>query len=170
MTPEEIRKIVLAFPGAEDGVSYGQPSFKVNNKFFTRLRAEDQSMVLLEVSQDEREMLMEAEPATFHITPHYKDYRASWPGSRPCTPARCTISSPAAGARSRRRRWSRNSTSGRRTRRPKLGGAVPRAIWDDRGSLTHRPRLEAKICRSFLDRREREIALRSGQGARRRQG
>ena len=24
--------------------------------------------------QDEREMLMEAEPATFHITPHYKDY------------------------------------------------------------------------------------------------
>ena len=74
MTPEEIRKIVLAFPGAEDGVSYGQPSFKVNNKFFTRLRAEDQSMVLLEVSRDEREMLMEAEPATFHITPHYKDY------------------------------------------------------------------------------------------------
>jgi len=31
-------------------------------------------MVLLEISQDEREMLMEAEPATFHITPHYKDY------------------------------------------------------------------------------------------------
>ena len=74
MTPEEIRKIVLAFPGAEDGVSYGQPSFKVNNKFFTRLRAEDQSMVLLEVSQDERELLMEAEPATFHFTAHYKDY------------------------------------------------------------------------------------------------
>ena len=74
MSPEEIRKIVLAFPGAEDSVSYGQPSFKVNNKFFTRLTAEDQSMVLLEISEDEREMLMEAEPATFHITPHYKDY------------------------------------------------------------------------------------------------
>ena len=74
MSPEEIRKIVLAFPGAEDGASYGQPSFKVNNKFFTRLRDEDQSIVLLEVSQDEREMLMEAEPATFHFTAHYKDY------------------------------------------------------------------------------------------------
>ena len=74
MTPEEMRKIILAFPGAEDGVSYGQPSFKVNNKFFTRLRREDQSVVLLEVGYDEREMLMEAEPATFHITPHYKDY------------------------------------------------------------------------------------------------
>ena len=74
MTPEEIRKIVLAFPGAEDGVSYGQPSFKVNNKFFTRLLAEDQSMVLLEISQDERDMLMEAEPETFHITDHYRGY------------------------------------------------------------------------------------------------
>lgn len=74
MTPDEMREIVLAFPGVEEGVSYGQPSFKVNGKFFTRLRREDQSMVLLEVSHDEREMLMEAEPATFHITPHYKDY------------------------------------------------------------------------------------------------
>lgn len=74
MTPEEMREIVMAFPGAQEGVSYGQPSFKVNNKFFTRLRREDQSVVLLEVSHDEREMLMEAEPATFHTTPHYKDY------------------------------------------------------------------------------------------------
>ena len=74
MTPEEMRNIILAFPGAEEGVSYGQPSFKVKNKFFTRLRREDQSVVLLEVGYDEREMLMEAEPATFHITPHYKDY------------------------------------------------------------------------------------------------
>jgi hypothetical protein len=69
-----MRNIMLAFPGAEEGVSYGQPSFKVNNKFFTRLRREDQSVVLLEIGYDEREMLMEAEPATFHITPHYKDY------------------------------------------------------------------------------------------------
>lgn len=74
MTPEEMREIVLGFPGAEEGTSYGQPSFKVNGKFFTRLRAEDQSMVLLDVSHDEREMLIEAEPATFHFTAHYKDY------------------------------------------------------------------------------------------------
>lgn len=74
MTYEEMKAIVMAFPGAEEGTSYGQPSFKVNGKFFTRLRADDQSLVLLDVSFDEREMLMEAEPETFHITPHYKDY------------------------------------------------------------------------------------------------
>lgn len=74
MTPDEMKAIVLAFPGVEEGVSYGRPSFKLNGKFFTRLRSEDESLVLMEVSHDEREMLMEAEPGTFHLTPHYKDY------------------------------------------------------------------------------------------------
>lgn len=74
MTREEMRQVVLSFPGAEEGMSYGRPSFKVNGKFFTRLRAEDDSLVLLEVPHDEREMLMEAEPQTFHFTAHYKDY------------------------------------------------------------------------------------------------
>ena len=74
MTPDEVRAIVLAFPGAEAGMSYGSPAYKVNGKFFTRLRREDASVVLMGISFDEREMLMEAEPGTFHITAHYKDY------------------------------------------------------------------------------------------------
>jgi hypothetical protein len=74
MTQDEMDAIVMSFPGAEKGISYGRPSYKVNGKFFTRLRREDESMVLLEVSFDEREMLIEAEPATFHFTAHYKDY------------------------------------------------------------------------------------------------
>ena len=74
MTRDEMREIALSFPGAEEGVSYGRPSFKVNGKFFTRLRHEDDSVVLVDVPYDEREMLMEAEPQTFHFTAHYKDY------------------------------------------------------------------------------------------------
>jgi len=74
MTLEEMEAIVMAFPGAEKGISYGRPSYKVNGKFFTRLRREDDSLVLLDISFDEREMLMEAEPETFHFTAHYKDY------------------------------------------------------------------------------------------------
>src|SRR5262252_2674334 len=74
MTQDEMDAIVMSFPMAERGMSYRQPSYLVNGKFFTRLRREDASMVLLEVSFDEREMLMEAEPETFHFTPHYKDY------------------------------------------------------------------------------------------------
>jgi hypothetical protein len=76
MSPDEMDAIVMSFPLAEKGMSYGRPSYKVNGKFFTRLRQEDDSMVLAEVPIDEREMLMEAEPETFHFTAHYKDYPA----------------------------------------------------------------------------------------------
>jgi hypothetical protein len=76
MTLEEMEAIVMAFPLAEKGVSYGRPSYKVNGKFFTRLRPEDESLVLMDVSFDERDMLIEAEPETFHFTAHYKDYPA----------------------------------------------------------------------------------------------
>jgi hypothetical protein len=74
MTWEDLRAIALAFPGVEEGTSYGTPAFKVNGKFLTRLRSEDDSVVLVDVGFDEREMLMEAEPQTFHITPHYQNY------------------------------------------------------------------------------------------------
>jgi hypothetical protein len=74
MTREEMREICLSFPGVTEGTSYGQPSFLLNKKFFTRLRREDDSVVLLEVGFDERELLIEAEPETFHFTAHYKDY------------------------------------------------------------------------------------------------
>jgi len=76
MTQDEMEAIVMAFPGAEKAISYGRPSYKVNGKFFTRLRREDDSMVIMEVSFDEREMLMEVDPKTFHFTAHYKDYPA----------------------------------------------------------------------------------------------
>ena len=74
MTWDEVRVIALALPGVEEATSYGTPSFRVKGKFLTRLRAEDDSLVLVDVPADERDMLMEADPATFHTTPHYKDY------------------------------------------------------------------------------------------------
>jgi hypothetical protein len=74
MTWEEVRAITLSLPGVEEGTSYGTPGFKVKGKFLTRLRLEDDSLVLTDVSFDEREMLIEADPETFHTTPHYKDY------------------------------------------------------------------------------------------------
>ena len=76
MTEGEFRDICLSFPGAVEGTSYGKPSFVVNKKFFTRLRGQDASAVIMDVHVDEREMLMEAEPGTFHVTAHYKDYPA----------------------------------------------------------------------------------------------
>src|SRR3569623_1147297 len=97
MPPEEMDAIVMAFPGVEKGMSYGAPAYKVNGKFFTRLRRDDRSMVLKEGSFDEREMLMEAEPGTFHFTAHYKDY--------PCVLARIDTLHPGSLRNFLERRW-----------------------------------------------------------------
>jgi hypothetical protein len=97
MTQDEMEAIIMAFPGVEKGMSYGSPAYKVNGKFFTRLRRDDQSMVLMEVSLDEREMLMEAEPGTFHFTAHYRDY--------PCVLARIATLHPGSFRNFLERRW-----------------------------------------------------------------
>ncbi len=97
MTEAEMRDICLSFPGVAEGTSYGRPSFLVNKKFFTRLRREDASVVLMGVGFDEREMLMEAEPTTFHFTAHYKDY--------PCVLARIAFLHPGSFRAFLERRW-----------------------------------------------------------------
>jgi len=76
MTEDDVRAIALSLPNVEEGVSYGRPAFKAFGKFLTRVRKEDNSVVLLGVNFDEREMLMESEPEVFHITAHYRDYPA----------------------------------------------------------------------------------------------
>lgn len=74
MTPKQFRDVVLSFPETEEGTSYGYPSFKAFGKFLTRLRHEDNSVVLGQVPFDEREMLCEADPETFHFTDHYRNH------------------------------------------------------------------------------------------------
>ena len=75
MTREEVRALLLSFPGVEDGVSYCEPSFKVRGKFFTWMRpALDDSIVVHLDNRDERDLLIEMDPATFHFTDHYRDH------------------------------------------------------------------------------------------------
>lgn len=74
MTPSDLHAMILTFPATEAGTSYGMPSFKAAGKFFTRLRPEDDSVVVYVDSLDHRDMLIEAEPDTFHITNHYRGH------------------------------------------------------------------------------------------------
>ncbi|HEY2445245.1 MAG TPA: MmcQ/YjbR family DNA-binding protein [Rhizomicrobium sp.] len=76
ITQAQLREIALGFPAASEGTSYGKPSFLIAGKFFTRLRDEDDSLVLIVGSIDERDMLLESDPALFHITDHYRSYPA----------------------------------------------------------------------------------------------
>lgn len=74
MTWDDVRRILAGLPETEEGSSYGTPSFRAGKKFLTRLREPD--VIVLLVSFDEREMLMEAEPETFFITDHYRGWPA----------------------------------------------------------------------------------------------
>lgn len=76
VTKAQLREIALSFPATSEGTSWGHPSFLFAGKFFTRLRAEDDSVVLIVGSIDERDMLLESDPTLFHITDHYKNYPA----------------------------------------------------------------------------------------------
>jgi hypothetical protein len=40
------------------------------------LRKEDNSLVVVVDGMDQRDMMLELDPATYHITDHYKDYPA----------------------------------------------------------------------------------------------
>jgi hypothetical protein len=76
LTFAQVRKMLLTFPGVEEGPCYGTPGFRVRKKFLTRLHQSGDSMVVKVGSIDERDMLIEADPKVFHITEHYRNYPA----------------------------------------------------------------------------------------------
>src|SRR5688572_1440909 len=53
---------------------YGTPALKVGGKGFARLRDDGALVVMIDVL--EREALMQEDPETFYVTPHYQDWPA----------------------------------------------------------------------------------------------
>ncbi|HVQ31887.1 MAG TPA: MmcQ/YjbR family DNA-binding protein [Vicinamibacteria bacterium] len=66
-------RLALALPEVEEGTSYGTPAFKVKGKLIARLKEDGESLVIL-IDFEEREHLLKADPATFYITDHYRNY------------------------------------------------------------------------------------------------
>jgi len=74
MTFDEVRAFAFSLPGVANGVSYGHDCLKANGKFLTRLKEDGDTLVCPGVDHDEREMLIAAEPETFYVTDHYRNY------------------------------------------------------------------------------------------------
>jgi len=70
----QVAKIALSFPGALEKSSYGRPAFFIEKKFFTRVRDEDSSIVVIVADMQSRDMMLELDPDTYFITDHYRDY------------------------------------------------------------------------------------------------
>ncbi|MFP2963137.1 MmcQ/YjbR family DNA-binding protein [Myxococcus sp. 1LA] len=73
LTFDAVRELALSFPGMEEGTSFGTPAFRVRKKFIARFHEDGESLVV-KVEPGVREVLMQAEPDSCHITDHYAGY------------------------------------------------------------------------------------------------
>jgi hypothetical protein len=73
ITYDTVRKMASALPDVEEGMSYGAPALKVKGKLFIRHR-EDLDSIVVKMPFDRREELMAADPETYYITDHYREY------------------------------------------------------------------------------------------------
>ena len=75
MTWAAVVRLALVFPGVEEGTAYGTPALRVRGRFMLRLR-EDKESLAVRCGFDERDFRLQADPATFFVTPHYHGYPA----------------------------------------------------------------------------------------------
>jgi len=73
VTLQTVRRLALAFPGVEEGPCYGTPGFRVRGRFLARLR-DDAETLVVKCGDDERDFRIQADPATFFTTDHYRGY------------------------------------------------------------------------------------------------
>jgi hypothetical protein len=64
----------LGLDGIEHGISYGTPALKARGKLLVRVK--DAETLVFMCPHEEKTMLMQADPAIFYETDHYKGYPA----------------------------------------------------------------------------------------------
>jgi len=73
VTYDTVRRAGLALPNAVESTSYGTPALKIKGNLFVRLH-QDLDKIVVKMPFDRREELMAADPETYCITDHYRDY------------------------------------------------------------------------------------------------
>ena len=65
-----------ALPGVEQGTSYGRPALRFRGRTLAAATAPEPGSFVLHVAADEKEVLIETDPATFWETDHYRGWPA----------------------------------------------------------------------------------------------
>jgi hypothetical protein len=73
VTFQTVAATACELPEVEISTSYGTPALKVRGKLMARLHQDGEAVVLRSDFLD-RQILMQADPETFFITDHYRDY------------------------------------------------------------------------------------------------
>jgi hypothetical protein len=70
---EDVKRIALGLPDAEEGTSWGKPAFKIKNRAFVHPSRED-GAVFLPLADDDARLLISARPDVYFLTPHYEGW------------------------------------------------------------------------------------------------
>ena len=73
MTFGKVRQTAMKLPDVEEGTAYGFAAFRVRKKMFLCFR-EDLGAIGIPVSFDQRDAMIEEDPATYFTTDHHRPY------------------------------------------------------------------------------------------------
>ncbi|MFY9802473.1 MAG: MmcQ/YjbR family DNA-binding protein [Candidatus Acidiferrales bacterium] len=73
-TWETVRQISFPLDHVEESTSYGTPAFKVRGALFVRLHQDLDSTIVVRTDFEQRDELLAADPDTYYITDHYRNY------------------------------------------------------------------------------------------------
>jgi hypothetical protein len=78
ITFDTVREIGEQLPGTEVGSAYGSPALKVNGHIYAVIainkEVEANSLAVYLADFEQRETLLEEDPGTYYVKPHYEPY------------------------------------------------------------------------------------------------
>jgi len=72
LTLDDVRRLALSLDDTEERPSYGTPGFRAGGKLFARVLDDDTIVVRVDLAS--RDMIVDARPDVFFVTPHYEAY------------------------------------------------------------------------------------------------
>jgi hypothetical protein len=72
---DDVRRIALSLPDAEEATTHGRPCFKVKGRPFVNAGRVDGAIVT-RAPDVERDLLISANPDAYFVTPHYEGWEA----------------------------------------------------------------------------------------------
>jgi hypothetical protein len=74
LTKAQAHKVMLSIPGSGERLWFNQPAVFIHDRFLAKPHHKEDAVLLGVTSMEMREVMLEAEPALFYITDHYRSF------------------------------------------------------------------------------------------------